>query len=121
MNIYFKSAIAALIFSAGWTANGYRLNAEIAEIHKNQSEKVASNAIETLDKFKDAAKIIGDAASGAKMENSNLFAKLNEIQKGMKNAKALPIDCKPDVIRLQSLTDAVRATNDATARSVPKK
>lgn len=121
MNKYLIAGICALCFGAGWTVNGYRLNVEIADLQKEKSDETAAKAAAALDKFTAAANVISGAAESAKLDNTALFSKLNAIHKGMTNAKPLPVDCKPDAIRLQSLKDAVRATNDATARSVSKK
>lgn len=110
---------AALCFAlgagAGWTGNGWRKNAEIADLQKMRAEDKATQATAALDDLTKAAKTINAAAAQYGQVQITLGAKLDQISKDMKNAKPLPIDCRPDDFRLRNLRATVEAANQAAA------
>mgnify|MGYP002562513620 CR=1 FL=1 len=98
-------------FAAGWLVNGWRLSASIAE---GKAEVVRANA----DHFRDATKKVNEKATEHVKKSEQLKAKINELQKELKNAQKthpLPVACRPDPERLRILKSAVAAANRAAA------
>lgn len=106
--------LAALLFGAGWQINGWRLNAEIADLKREHAEEKARESQKELDDFITASKTIKDAAQNANLDVSSLNKQLAAIHKEFKDAqRPLPADCKPDGARLQRLAKSVEATRNA--------
>jgi hypothetical protein len=107
----------AIGFGSGWTANGWRLDAEISSIKADRASDRADQAQAALTDLAEAAKKIKDAADGAGIEFFAVNTQLADIKKDLKNANAkpLPPDCRPDTVRVRSLAAAVDATNKAAA------
>lgn len=106
-------------FGSGWTANGWRLNAEIARITAQHADEKTRSTSAALDDFKKTADSIASAADRYANAQANLGDKLDRIRKDLKNAKPLPVDCKPDDVRVRNLADAIRAANEAAAGPKP--
>jgi len=102
---------------AGWTAQGWRKDAEIAGIEKARAEDKASQADNALADLTAASSKVKAAADGAQIDIDALGAKLDAIHKDFRNAKppALPADCRLDPIRLRKLTNTASAVNEAAA------
>jgi uncharacterized coiled-coil DUF342 family protein len=91
----------------GWLVNGWRLSADSTA---EKLSAVRANA----DHFRDATKMINEAATEHVSKTYKLEEKIKELKKELANAKKnspLLADCKPDADRLRVLKDAVRAAN----------
>ena len=102
-------------FGAGWTANGWRLNTEIANLKAERANEIAKQSQGALSDLASAAKHVKDAADGAQADMSQLGVKLDAIQKDVRNAKSIPLpaDCKLDDGRLRRLAEGAAAVNEA--------
>jgi hypothetical protein len=112
-------ALALFIgFGGGWTANGWRLGAEISDIKADHAQQKAKAAGETVTTMKaDAAAIHTAAEEFAKLQ-STLGPKFDALKNEVRNAKTtapLPAGCLPDVIRVRNLDAAIDAANAAAA------
>ena len=118
--IWFKLAgvavLACALIGIGWTAQGWRKDAEIAKLQADRANDSATQAKGALADLTTASKTINDAAARFAGQQTTLGSKLDAIQKEMKNAKPLPPDCRPDAFRLRSLEAAVSAANEAASR-----
>lgn len=101
----------------GWSVNGWRLNAEMASIKADRATDQAKQAQTALSDLADASKKIHDAAENAQTDLSGINTQLQHIREDFKNAKAapLPIDCRPDAVRVRELSDASRTVDQAIA------
>ena len=117
------TVILALSFGAGWTANGWRLKTDIAELKTDQAESISQASQAALEDYKEAAKVIKDAAGGAQVDITTLGVKLDALNRRIKNAPPppLPAGCAPGPQRLRDLTEAAAATDQTTARTVPSR
>jgi hypothetical protein len=108
-------AAAALAGFAAWVVQGWRYDAKITRIERDQAVDQAEYAELSLTQLK--ADIDSIAAAGRRVASVStaLTAEINKITGALKNAPPLSDDCRPDPIRLRSLTDAVRAANRAAA------
>jgi hypothetical protein len=108
-------AAAALAGVAAWVVQGWRYDAKITRIERDQAIDQAESAQRSLTQLK--ADIDSIAAAGRRVAavGPALTAEINKITGALKNAPPLSDDCRPDPIRLRSLTDAVRAANRAAA------
>jgi hypothetical protein len=122
---YITAIIAAICLAfgmgTGWEINGWRLNGKIATLQSAHSDEISRQATGALKDLKEATGIINDAAKNAKTDNLNLNNQLAGIRRDIKNAPKLPIDCKPDDIRMRSLAASIDATNKAITGSVADK
>ncbi len=122
---YFKLiALAVMLagcFGAGWTANGWRLGSTIAEIKTEAATGRADAATAALKDLETGVKRVKDAAEFAQVDVGAINLKLDAIRKEYKNAKppVLPADCLPGPVRVQSLTAASAAVDEAIARPKP--
>jgi len=108
--------LAAGLFAAGWTSNGWRKDAEIAELTAARAQADLSNANTALSDLREAGARIRQSADDYLAIKSDLGAKLDAIRKDLKNAKKpLPVGCRPDAQRVRSLSDAVDAAKQAAA------
>lgn len=108
-------AAAALAGVAAWVVQGWRYDAKITRIERDQAIDQAESAQLSLKQLK--ADIDSIAAAGRRVAavGPALTAEINKITGALKNAPPLSDDCRPDPIRMRSLTDAVRAANRAAA------
>ena len=117
------AAIVLAAFGAGWTANGWRLNTNLAEVKLNNAESITAASRVALADYELAAKTIKEAAGGAQTDITTLGAKLDAINRRIKNAPPapLPVGCSPGAQRLRDLAEAAAATDQTAARSVPSR
>lgn len=128
MNAYAKVGAALLVlvtgFGAGWLVQGWRQAETIAELQKERSDEISTQATAALADLTSAAKTIKENATGATVSNAGLASQLALVRKDLKNAQAkapLAVGCKPDAGRVRNLAAAVDATNQAAFGSVPGK
>lgn len=106
----------ALAGAAGWLTNGWRHNAEIAELRRLHAEfraTLSEDALTTLQA--DAAEVRRAATEFATIQ-STLAPKMTALTKELRNAKPLPAGCVPDANRVRNLDAAIDATN----KSIPR-
>lgn len=111
---YAAAALLAALLASAATATVYRLT--IAQMERAQANYalVAANAV--LNQFTTDANTIHGAAVSFGGIRDDLGSKLATISRDFDRAtKAapLPVDCKPDAVRLRALANAVAATNTA--------
>ena len=109
------AAVAVAAFGSGWVVQGWRYDAKITRIERDQAIDRAESAQFSLTQL--MADIDSIAAAGRReaVVGPALTAEINKITGALKNAPPLSHDCRPDPIRMRSLTDAVRAANRAAA------
>jgi hypothetical protein len=109
------AAVAVAAFGSAWTVQGWRYDAKITSIERDQALDLAESAQLSLTQLK--ADIDSIAAAGRRVAavGPALTAEINKITGALKNAPPLSDDCRPDPVRLRGLTDAVRAANRAAA------
>lgn len=117
------AGIILLAFGAGWTANGWRLKTDLAELKAVNAESISQASQVALEDYKAAAEVVAGAALGAQTDLSAVNAQLAAIRRNQKNAPPppLPADCKPGPIRLRNLAESAAAADAAIARPVPGK
>lgn len=110
----------ALGFGAGWSVNGWRLHADLADEKREHAEEITKASQAALDDYKTAAGLIKAAAEGAQVDVSGLKTKIDILDRRIRNAPPppLPADCHPGSQRLRDLSDAAAATDKAAARPV---
>jgi hypothetical protein len=109
------AACLAIGSGAGWTANGWLLNADIADLKTERATDRADQAQAALADLTVAAHNIRVAADGYTTDVATLGVKLDALRKDFKNAKPLPDNCRPDDFRVRHLGAAVDAANKAAA------
>lgn len=109
--------VAAIVlagaFGAGWAVNGWRKDAEITDLKRENAVADAKQSQAALADLAAASRRIKDAADSANIDVSALGRKLDAISKEQKNVKPLPVDCRLDPIRLRNLAEAAAAVNQA--------
>ena len=120
-NGYAMAALAGALVAGGaaWTAQGWRKDVHIAELQRDQQQVRADTNAAVLDAVRGDISAIASAAARAAADARSLPAQVGEITKALKNAKPLPSGCRPDDVRVRSLTDAVRAARGAAAGQQP--
>ncbi|MFA9439381.1 hypothetical protein ACDA63_07070 [Uliginosibacterium sp. sgz301328] len=108
-------ALAALAFGAGWTAQGWRKDREIADIKEAIATDRAQAAERAASDMQSAALAMRTSADDVRRSSANLKASMAAITKELKNAPALPADCKPDAVRVRGLRDAYDAARRSAA------
>ncbi|MDR3381720.1 hypothetical protein [Cupriavidus basilensis] len=108
-------ALAAGIFAAGWSVNGWRKDAELAELTAARAQADVETANQALADLRTAGAGIRARADEYRAIQSTLGSRLDALQKELKNAKPLPVDCRPDDFRVRKLSDAVDAAKQAAA------
>lgn len=108
-------ALGACLFAAGWTANGWRKDAEIAELTVARAQADLASANQALGDLRTASTTIREKADEFAGIQTTLGAKLDAIRKDLKNAPKLPTDCRPDAGRVRLMSDAVDAAKQAAA------
>jgi len=109
--------IGALIAGGGTyyvTSLGYRVT--IAQMQRDQANANVTAANAALKQFTAQVAVINGAAASFGTVRDDLDAKINSISTGFKTivqAAPLPPDCKPDAVRLHSLSAAIAAANSA--------
>jgi hypothetical protein len=114
---YAVAAIAAgaLAGAGAWTAQGWRYGAQIAGIERDQAKGASLQAQATIAQLLSDIDAIASAGRRAAAVGPALTSEINKITGALKDATSLPDDCRPDPIRVRSLTDSVRAANRAAA------
>lgn len=105
--------MSVVLFGAGWTAQGWRKDAEIAGMTATASDARATSAEQAAADLQSGAVAMRAAADEVRRSSATLKASMAAITKELKNAPALPADCKPDAVRVRGLRDAY----DAARRS----
>jgi hypothetical protein len=108
-------ALAACLFAAGWQVNGWRKDAEIAELTAVRAQADLKSANLALTDLVAAGATIREKADEFRGIQTTMHTELAAIRKDMKNAKPLPVDCRPDDFRMRKLSDAVDAAKQAAS------
>lgn len=108
--------IVAAAFGSGWTANGWRLGADLSDLKATHASEQATQATAAMTDMKADAAVIHTAATEYAAIESTLAPKIAALTKELKNAPKLPPGCRPDDFRVRNLEAAVDAANAAAAR-----
>ena len=106
----------ALAGAAGWFANGWRHEAQIAELRRAHTEYRATLTEAALTDVQADAATIRQAATEFATIQSTLAPKMTALTKELRNAKPLPAGCLPDADRMRTLDAAIDAAN----KSIPR-
>ena len=109
----------ALAGAAGWFTNGWRHDAEIAELQRAHAESRATLSEAALANVQADAAVIRTAATEFAAIQSTLTPRMSALTKELHNARTtrpLPVDCRPDAGRVQNLDAAIDAAN----KSIPR-
>ena len=106
----------ALAGAAGWITNGWRHDAEIAELRRAQTEYRATLTEAALADVQADAAVIRQAATEFAGIQSTLAPKMTALTKELRNAKPLPAGCHPDADRVRNLDAAIDAANQSIPR-----
>ncbi|WP_236903681.1 hypothetical protein [Cupriavidus malaysiensis] len=109
------AVLAGALFAAGWVTNGWRKDAELAELTAARAQADVATANQALGELRAAGAGIRARADEYRAIQSTLSTRLDAIQKELKNAKPLPADCRPDAGRVRMLSNAVDAAKQAAA------
>jgi len=109
------AGVLALAFLAGWWVNGWRKDAELAELTAARAQADLATANQALGDLRAAGADIRARADEYRGITTELGAAASAIRKELKNAKPLPADCRPDDFRVRKLSDAVDAAKRAAA------
>ncbi|QYY30221.1 hypothetical protein K2O51_22885 [Cupriavidus pinatubonensis] len=110
------AALAAAIFAVGWTANGWRKEAEIERVKTASTQDDLVSANKAIENIGMAIDTIRARADEFNVTQTALSAKVDAAVKEFRNAKKpLPLDCRPDDFRMRKLSDAVEAAKQAAA------
>ncbi|HET8596221.1 MAG TPA: hypothetical protein VFM22_00505, partial [Castellaniella sp.] len=85
----------------------------IAGMERDQARDDAQATHQTLDRLQADIDTLAAAGRRAAAVGPTLTAQINKLTGALKDAPPLPDGCRPDPVRMRSLTDAVRATNRA--------
>jgi hypothetical protein len=109
-------AAGVLAFGAGWVINGWRLSNELSRLKATQAQEKAAQATVALTTLQADAAAIHKAATEYAGIETTLAPKIAALTKELRNAKPLPVDCKPDAVRVRNLDSAIDAANQAIPR-----
>lgn len=109
------AGLCASLFAMGWVTNGWRKDAEIAELTAARAQADLASANQALGDLRTASGTIREKADEFAGIQTTLGAKLDAIRKDLKNAQKLPTDCRPDAGRVRLMSDAVDAAKQAAA------
>jgi hypothetical protein len=99
----------------GLVTNGWRKDAEIAELTAARAQADLASANQALGDLRTASGTIREKADEFAGIQTTLGAKLDAIRKDLKNAQKLPADCRPDPGRVRLMSDAVDAAKQSAA------
>ena len=105
--------------AAGWFTNGWRHDAEIAELQRAHAEFRATLSEAALADVQADAATIRQAATEFATIQSTLAPRMSALTKelrNVRNATPLPADCKPTPDRVRNLDAAIDAAN----KSIPR-
>jgi hypothetical protein len=109
----------ALAGAAGWFTNGWRHDAEIAELKRAHAETMRSQSELALTTLEADAAIITQAATEFAAIQSTLAPRMSALTKELRNVRnvtPLPADCKPTPDRVRNLDAAIDAANKIIPR-----
>jgi len=106
----------AVAGAAGWFTNGWRHDAEIAELQRANAEFRATLSEAALADVQADAAVIRTAATEFAAIQSTLAPRMSALTKELRNASKLPAGCVPDSVRVQNLDAAIDAANKAIPR-----
>jgi hypothetical protein len=109
----------ALAGAAGWFTNGWRHDAEIAELQRAHAETMRSQSELALTTLQADATRITEAATEFATIQSTLAPRMSALTKELRNVRnvtPLPADCKPTPDRVRNLEAAIDAAN----KSIPR-
>jgi hypothetical protein len=109
------AAALAMAFGAGWTTQGWRKDAKLVKLERDEAQGRADAAKASIDQLLSDIDAIAAAGRRAAAVGPALTAEINKLTGALKNAPPLPDGCRPDPVRVRSLTDSVRAANRAAA------
>ncbi|WP_416046665.1 hypothetical protein [Cupriavidus basilensis] len=113
---FFMVAAGAVLGGAlAWWLQGNRYGRELAELKASRARADLSGANQALEDLRAAGATIRRKADEFAGVQTTLGAQLDAIHKDLKNAKPLPVDCRPDDFRVRKLSDAVDAAKQAAA------
>ncbi|WP_368639448.1 hypothetical protein ABRZ04_10435 [Castellaniella ginsengisoli] len=114
---YAAAALAGALVAGGaaWTVQGWRYGAQIAGMERDQARDDAQATHLTLGRLQTDIDSLAAAGRRAAAVGPTLTAQINKLTGALKDAPPLPDGCRPDPVRMRSLTDSVRATNRAAA------
>lgn len=105
--------------SVGWVVNGWRMSAALAEAREARAVDSAESARAALADLAAGASKVRAMADSYNSGRAEISGKLDQLSKDFKNYakdKPLPADCRPDAVRVRSLSEAVAAAKQAAAR-----
>ncbi|MCG5259720.1 hypothetical protein [Cupriavidus gilardii] len=108
-------ALTGAAFGAGWTVNGWRKDAELAELTAARAQADLATVNQALGQLQTASDDIRARADEYRGIKTELDHAASAIRKELKNANPLPADCRPDDFRVRKLSDAVDAAKQAAA------
>jgi len=109
-------AAGILAFGAGWTINGWRLETALSKLKTAQAVEKANQAAGALSTLQADAAAIHKAATEYASIETTLAPKIAALTKELRNAKPLPVDCRPDAVRVRNLDSAIDAANASIPR-----
>lgn len=109
-------AAGVLLFGAGWVINGWRLETALSKLKTAQAVEKANQATGALTTLQADAAAIHQAATEYAGIETTLAPKIAALTKELRNAKPLPVDCRPDTVRMRNLDAAIDAANSAIPR-----
>ena len=102
--------------AAGWFTNGWRHDAEIADLQRAHAETMRSQSELVLTTLQADATRITEAATEFATIQSTLAPRMSALTKELRNAPKLPDGCVPDPVRVRNLDAAIEAAN----KSIPR-
>lgn len=108
--------VAAAGFGSGWLVNGWRLHSDLARIEAAHAKEKAEQATAAMTTLKADADKIHEAATEYTGIQNILAPKIAALTKELRNAPRLPVDCRPDDVRVRNLDTAIDAANQAIPR-----
>ncbi len=114
---YAAAALAGILIAgpAVWTVQDWRYDAKIAGMERDQAVADAQVSRQALSQLQADIDAVAAAGRRAAAVGPSLTAQINKITGALKDAPPLPDNCRPDPVRMRSLTDSVRAANRAAA------
>lgn len=104
----------AAAFGAGWTTNGWRKDAQLAELAAARAQADLTSANLALSDVHAASRTMRQQADQFNADQAQLAVQLSNAVKEFRNAKKpLPAGCRPDDFRVRKLAEAVAAAKAA--------
>lgn len=120
MNPWARVALALALFAAGlatgWRVEAWRADASLSEFRAEAATQHAAESDQSLNDLKHAATVVHDAAIEAASTVEAARSKILATQ-ARPYVAPLPVDCRPDLERLQRRNAAIAAYNAARAGS----